>query len=117
MSKILLTVTNDLTYDQRMQRICTSLANAGYEVQLTGRKLSNSKPLRTFSFQQKRLFCWFKKGKFFYLEYNIRLFFYLLFAKMDVICAIDLDTILPAFFVSKIRRKTRRRRGYHRHSW
>jgi len=105
MPKILLTVTNDLTYDQRMQRICTSLANAGYDADLIGRKLPDSKPLRDFPFQQKRLFCFFKKGKFFYLEYNIRLFFYLLFAKTDAICAIDLDTILAAFFVSKIRRK------------
>lgn len=105
MPRILLTVTNDLTYDQRMQRICTTLAHAGYEVQLIGRKLPNSKPLRDFPFEQKRLYCYFKKGKFFYLEYNIRLFFYLLFAKKDAVCAIDLDTILPAFFTTKFRRK------------
>lgn len=105
MPRIILTVTNDLSYDQRMQRICTSLANAGYEVQLTGRRLPKSKPLHNFPFQQKRLFCYFKKGKLFYIEYNIRLFFYLLFARMDAVCAIDLDTILPAFLVSKIRRK------------
>ncbi len=105
MPRIILTVTNDLSYDQRMQRICTSLTNAGYEVQFTGRKLPDSKPLHDFPFQQKRLFCYFKKGKLFYCEYNIRLFFYLLFARMDLVCAIDLDTILPAFLVSKIRRK------------
>ncbi len=105
MPRILLTVTNDLTYDQRMQRICTTLAHAGYEVQLIGRKLPNSKPLRDFPFEQKRLYCYFKKGKLFYLEYNIRLFFYLLFAKTDAVCAIDLDTILPTFFTTKLRRK------------
>jgi len=105
MPRILLTVTNDLSYDQRMQRICTTLAKAGYEVQLIGRKLPTSKPLRDFSFKQKRLHCYFKKGKFFYFEYNIRLFFYLLFAKTDAVCAIDLDTILPAFFIAKLRRK------------
>ena len=105
MPRILLTVTNDLSYDQRMQRICTTLAKAGYEVQLIGRKLPTSKPLRDFSFKQKRLHCYFKKGKFFYLEYNLRLFFYLLFAKTDAVCAIDLDTILPAFFIAKLRRK------------
>ncbi len=105
MSRILLTVTNDLTYDQRMQRICTTLAQAGYEVQLIGRKLPTSKPLRDFPFKQKRLYCYFKKGKFFYLEYNVRLFFYLLFATTDAVCAIDLDTILPAFFSTKLRRK------------
>ena len=39
----------------------------------------------------------------FYAEYNIRLFFFLLFKKMDAICAIDLDTILPCYYISKIK--------------
>ncbi len=38
MKKIVFTVTNDLTYDQRMHRICSSLARAGYTVQLIGRE-------------------------------------------------------------------------------
>ena len=41
------------------------------------------------------------------MEYNIRLFFYLLFKKQDAICAIDLDTILPAFYISKIKKVKR----------
>lgn len=98
------TVTNDLTYDQRMIRICTSLADNGYIITLVGRKLKNSKPLRTLPFFQKRLNCFFSKGKSFYAEYNLRLLVYLLFKKMDLICAIDLDTILPCLWVSKIRR-------------
>ncbi|MBL0273104.1 MAG: glycosyltransferase family 4 protein [Chitinophagaceae bacterium] len=86
-----------------MIRICSSLASAGYKVTLTGRKLPESKPLTNQPFQQKRIFCFFKKGKAFYLEYNVRLFFFLLFKKSDLICAIDLDTILPVYFVSKIK--------------
>ncbi len=39
----------------------------------------------------------------FYAEYNIRLFIYLLFKKMDCICAIDLDTILPCYYISKMK--------------
>jgi len=101
MKKVILTVTNDLTYDQRMIRICTSLANAGYEVVLVGRKRKHSKPIVQQVFEQKRLTCWWDSGKLFYLEYNIRLFFFLLFAKKDAICAIDLDTILPAHYVCK----------------
>lgn len=101
---IVFTVTTDLTYDQRMIRICTSLANAGYNVTLVGRKLTASIPLSTQPFVQKRLFCLFEKGKLFYLEYNIRLLFYLFFKKMDCICAIDLDTILPDYFISKIKK-------------
>ena len=97
-------VTNDLSYDQRMIRIATSLVNAGYTIKLVGRKLNNSIPLLQQPFKQERIHCLFKKGKLFYTEYNIRVFFYLLFKKMDCICAIDLDTILPCYFISKIKK-------------
>jgi glycosyltransferase involved in cell wall biosynthesis len=103
--KIIFCVTNDLSNDQRMIKICNSLFKAGYQVELVGRKLPFSKSLKERGFQQKRLFCFFQKGKLFYIEYNIRLFFYLLFQKTDAICAIDLDTILPVLGVTKIRSK------------
>ncbi len=86
-----------------MQRICSSLAKAGYDVLLVGRKMKGSKPLAAFNFQQKRLNCFAQKGKLFYIEYNLRLFLYLLFAKADVLCAIDLDTIIPCLWASKIK--------------
>ncbi len=105
MKKIIFTVTNDLTYDQRMHKICTSLSKAGYNVELVGRKLPSSKPLDNKTFGQTRLYCFFTKGKLFYIEYNLRLLFFLLFRKFDIICAIDLDTILPALFVGVLRSK------------
>lgn len=103
MKRLVFTVTNDLTYDQRMIRICTSLSNCGYSVTLIGRKLKDSLPVRTMPFFQIRLNCFFSKGKWFYAEYNLRLFFFLLFKKMDLVCAIDLDTILPCLWISKIK--------------
>lgn len=103
--RILFTVTNDLTYDQRMIRICSTLAEAGYQVQLIGRKLPHSKPFTQRNFEQQRLYCFFKKGKLFYLEYNIRLLIYLLFSKFDAICGIDLDTLVPCTLVGKLKRK------------
>lgn len=105
--KIFCTVTNDLNYDQRMIRICTSLTTAGYDVTLVGREVKNSLPLLPHPFRQHRLKHWFQKGKLFYLEYQLRLFFYLLFQKMDGICAIDLDSILPAYFISRWKRVPR----------
>ena len=105
--RIYFTVTNDLSYDQRMHRICGSLAKAGYDVILVGRRLPASTKLEKRSFRQIRLFCWFKKGKPFYAEYNIRLFFFLLFSRMDAVCAIDLDTILPCLYISKIKKVIR----------
>ena len=47
----------------------------------------------------------FAKGALFYASLNIRLFFYLLFKKTDVILANDLDTLLPAYLVSNLRSK------------
>lgn len=104
MKKIFFTVTNDLSYDQRMNRICTSLAQNGYDVTLVGRKLPASLPLKEEKYKQKRLSCWFKKGKLFYAEYNLRLSTFLLFKKMDAICAIDLDTILACHTASVVKR-------------
>lgn len=101
MKRIYFTVTNDLSYDQRMHRICTSLAAAGYDVTLVGRKLQHSLPLKERSFRQHRIRCFFNKGFLFYAEYNTRLFFYLLAQKTDGICSIDLDTIIPGLLVSQ----------------
>lgn len=105
MKRILFTVTNDLTYDQRMQRICTALSNAGYECELIGRSRIQSIELPKQVFKQTRLKCWFERGFSFYAEYNIRLFLHLLFNRNDAVCSIDLDTILPGYFVTKLKGK------------
>ena len=102
--RIFFTVTNDLRFDQRMNRICGSLAAHGYQVTLVGRRLPGSLPLPRAAYAQKRLRCWFSRGRFFYAEYNIRLFCYLLFRRLDAVCAIDLDTILPCLYISRIKR-------------
>ncbi len=114
MKQIYFTVTNDLTYDQRMHRICTSLSEAGYQVSLVGRKLKTSLPLEERQYRQKRLSCFFNKGFAFYAEYNLRLFFFFMGKKIDCICAIDLDTILPCFLMSTIKNT---RRVYDAHEY
>lgn len=100
---IICTVTNDLNFDQRMIRICNSLASNGYKVTLTGRRLPDSQQVSERSFKQVRLHCFWKKGILFYVEYNIRLLFWLLFQRANCICAIDLDTIIPCLWASKIK--------------
>src|SRR5690606_4055879 len=102
--KIICTVTNDLNFDQRMIRICTALSSAGYEVTLVGFKRKKSAPLIQRPFRQKRLWIAAEKGKLLYISYWLNLFFYLLFKKTEAICAIDLDTIVPVYLVSKIKR-------------
>ncbi|MBC7887660.1 MAG: glycosyltransferase [Ferruginibacter sp.] len=90
-----------------MIRICTSLSKAGYEVTLIGTKNNASPPLLPGPYQQTRLNTWFKKGPGFYAEYNCRLFFFLLFKKADLLCCIDLDTIIPVWLASFIKNKKR----------
>ncbi|MDC3260008.1 glycosyltransferase [bacterium] len=105
MKSISFTVTNDLSQDQRMNRICSSLVDAGYQATLIGRNRRKSESLLAKPFIQKRIPCFFEKGKLFYLEYNLRIFFVLLFSNYDAYCAVDLDSILPNYLVSKIKRK------------
>ena len=103
LKRIIFTVTNDLTYDQRMQKICRSLCAAGYAVELVGRQRDFSIPLTNEPFEQTRLQCIFNKGKLFYVEYNIRLLIYLTFSQFDAACAIDLDTIVPVYIIGKLK--------------
>ena len=111
--EIILTVTNDLAFDQRMQRICSSLSQAGYKVTLVGRLLAGSPPTADLPFCQVRLACRFTRGKLFYLEYNWRLYRYLVNRTREkigtdmAVCAIDLDTILPVLRISKKRKLPR----------
>lgn len=84
--------------------MCSSLSLEGFEVHLVGRKLKNSLPLdRTYATHRMHLL--FNKGALFYASYNIRLFFFLLFRKVDVIHANDLDTLLANYLISKLKRK------------
>lgn len=105
MSKtIVCTITNDISYDQRMKRICTTLSNAGYNVILIGFERNNSIPLTEQPYQQIRIKGIPEQGKMLYFLYWIKLFFKLLTIKADAFCAIDLDTILPVYYASKIRK-------------
>lgn len=105
MKKIICTVTNDLVYDQRMQRICTSLHKHSFDVTLVGRAAANATPLSNMAFSQIRLRCFFNKGFLFYAEYNIRLFIFLLFTTFDIVCGCDLDTLPATVLAAKIKRK------------
>jgi hypothetical protein len=95
--KLLFAVTTDLSYDQRMQRICGSLARAGYRVVLVGWQRKSSPPLMPQLYAQHRLRGWFQHGKLFYLEYNLRLLWYLLRQRASVWACADLDAALPTW--------------------
>lgn len=104
-TRVISLVTNDLSQDQRMNRICTALAENGFNVLLVGRYRKSSLPLREKKFHQRRIRNWFNNGFLFYAEHNFRLLLLLLRAKFDIVNANDLDTLPAAFLSAKIKRK------------
>lgn len=104
-SHVYVAVTNDLNQDQRMHRICNTLQSEGYQVTLVGRRKPNSDLLYDHLFAQHRLSMFFQSGVLFYLEYQIRLFFFLLFRpKPTIMYSVDLDTALPVRLASMLKR-------------
>lgn len=104
-NKVVLSVTNDLYTDPRVDKVCNFLKRNGFDVTLVGRRYGDSATLAPRAYKTHRLRLLFRKGAFFYAEYNIRLFFFLLFHHFDLFVANDLDTLLPNFLISKLKRK------------
>lgn len=102
--KAVVCVTNDLSTDQRVHKTCMALGKCNYRVLEYGRLLPGSLPLER-PYKTRRVKHLFNKGPLFYAEYNIRLFFYLLFSSVDLIFANDLDTLPAALWVARLRRK------------
>lgn len=88
-----------------MQRICSTLSKAGYEVTLIGFLRKNSIELEAQDYDQKRVQLFFIRGKLLYLEYNLKLFIHFLSSKYDVHTAIDLDTVLASYLTSLLKPK------------
>ncbi len=85
-----------------MQRICASLARAGYAVLLVGWQRPASVPLGPQPYAQHRLRGWFQHGKLFYLEYNLRLLLFLLGQRAAAWACADLDAALPTWLRARL---------------
>ncbi len=101
MKHVVISVTNDLVTDQRVEKVCKVLQSLHFEITLIGRKLPGSLPVSR-NYKTTRMNLLFKKGFLFYTEYNIRLFFKLFFLKKDILLANDLDTLSANFLISKL---------------
>ncbi|HET6558862.1 MAG TPA: glycosyltransferase [Prolixibacteraceae bacterium] len=104
MKKVSLSVINDLVTDNRVHKVSLSLQKMGFEPLLIGRLLPESHTVdRGYPTHRMKLI--FRKGMLFYLEYNLRLFFYLLSKRVDVFVANDLDTLPANFLASRLKGK------------
>jgi glycosyltransferase involved in cell wall biosynthesis len=104
MQKAIVTVTNDLTTDQRVHRTCMTLKKSGYEVMLTGRKRKNSIPLADRPYKTHRMKLTFNRGPWFYAKINLRFFFFLLHNHTDLIVSNDTDTLAGCYAAWKLKR-------------
>ncbi|MEA4935067.1 MAG: glycosyltransferase [Paludibacter sp.] len=102
--KVIISVSNDLSTDQRVLKVSDTLYRNGFDVCLLGRKLKNSTTI-DLAFSYKRFNLLFNRSFLFYLELNIRLFFFLLFSKADIFYSNDTDTLPANFLASRIRKK------------
>lgn len=94
---------SDLVTDQRVHRTALTLHEMGFEVLLVGRKLPDSLPVTDRPYSTRRFNLLFHKGALFYASYNIRLFFFLIFSKADLLFANDLDTLPANFYAARIK--------------
>lgn len=101
--KLFVAVTNDISTDYRVHKVCSYLLQKNYQIDVYGRVLPNTIYVkRDYKIIRKKHF--FNHNFLFYAEFNISLFLYLLFKKYDCILANDLDTLPACFFISKLKK-------------
>ena len=101
--RAIVSVTNDLYTDNRVNKVCLFLMEQGYEVLLVGRQKKDSLQLPERSYKTKRLKLLFEKGALFYAAFNIRLFLFLLFKRCELLVSNDLDTLVANYTASKFK--------------
>jgi len=101
--RILISVTSDLSTDQRVNRTATTLKEAGYRVLVIGRVLKTSTEVSPKRYRTLRFKLWTEKGPMFYALYNIRLFWFLLWHHADILVSNDLDTLPANFLAAKLK--------------
>lgn len=105
--RAIVSVTNDLYTDNRVNKICLFLEKQGYDVLLVGRRKKDSIELPPRSYQTKRFKLAKEKGAGFYALYNLRLFFFLLTKQASLLVSNDLDTLLANYAASKFKPNAR----------
>jgi glycosyltransferase involved in cell wall biosynthesis len=102
--RVIIAVSTDIVTDQRVLRMAGLIAESRADITILGRELAESLPVEDMEFKVQRWKMVFRTGFLFYKWFNIRIFFYLISNKADLIVSNDLDTLLPCYIVSKLKR-------------
>lgn len=102
--KIITSVINNYQGDQRVQKVCNSLQKFGFEVEVVATNLRGN-PELAFPYPIHILPLSAQSGMKMYSEFNWKLFLKLLkiTKKEDILLANDLDSLVPNYWVSKIK--------------
>ncbi len=103
LKRIIISVTSDLVTDQRVHRAAATLKEAGFRVLVIGRRLPDSRELPGKKYRCRRFRLWFNRGPLFYANFNIRLFFTLMFESFDLLLGNDLDSLPANYLASKLK--------------
>jgi len=85
-------------------KIAGTLEKLDCGITIIGRRLGSCCDKDLVPFRTKRFRMLFHRSFFFYKFYNLRLFLYLFFHKYDVLVANDLDTLLPNYLISRLKK-------------
>jgi glycosyltransferase involved in cell wall biosynthesis len=100
---VVFSVTNCICYDQRVLKIAQTVSDLDCNITIIGRRTNDCCNKNRVQFTTKRFRMIFRKGFLFYAFFNLRLFFYLLFHRFDILVSNDLDTLLPNYLVSELK--------------
>ena len=103
-NRVAFSVTNCICYDQRVLKIADTVSRLNCDITIIGRTSGDCSDSVSVPFKTMRFRMIFRRGFLFYKFFNIRLFFFLLFNNYDILVSNDLDTLLPNFLVSKLKR-------------
>ncbi len=100
--KVLVSVFNNLATDQRVEKVCRTLSENGYEIELLGNNWLGLPEIKR-NYPVSRLPLKSKVLRFAYVEFQYKLY-QELFRKADqqtILLANDLDSLLPNYLISK----------------
>ncbi len=104
LSRIIITTSNNLVFDNRVHKISLSLENMGFQVWQTGRNyppqtLPTGRAGKPFLFSLP-----FNRGPLFYLTLNLRLLWFLLTHRCSFIWSVDMDTLAACRLAGIVKR-------------